>query len=93
MKGSDPPHDYLQRSSRRRILTLSAGALATGLAGCTGGDSGQSDTTPTDTPSSTSTPADTQTATEADTPTETETPTETTPDYDVTVEYSTHVQN
>jgi hypothetical protein len=42
MKGSDPPHDYLQKSTRRRLLTLSAGALTTGLAGCSelgGGDS------------------------------------------------------
>jgi hypothetical protein len=93
MKGNDASNKHLQESSRRRILTLSAGVLATGLAGCTGGDSGQPDTTPTDNPSSTSTSADTQTATRTDTPTETETPTETTPDYDVRVEYSTHVQS
>jgi hypothetical protein len=33
MRGNDPT-GYLQKPSRRRILTLSAGALATGLAGC-----------------------------------------------------------
>lgn len=60
MKGSDPPHDYLQKPSRRRILTLSAGVLATGLAGCSGGgDSGQPDTPPTDTPAETETPTET----------------------------------
>jgi len=83
----------MQRTTRRRILSVSVETLATGLAGCTGGDSGQPDTTPTDTSPSTSTPADTQMPTQTDTPTETETPTETTPEYDVTVEYSTHVQN
>jgi len=54
MKGSDPPHDYLQKSSRRRLLSLSAGALATGLAGCTGTDDEESDATSTETPNSTS---------------------------------------
>lgn len=37
MKGNEPP-DNLPRSSRRRILRLSAGTLTTGLAGCLGGD-------------------------------------------------------
>lgn len=56
MDGSDPDK-YLQPSSRRRILGLSAGALATGLAGCTGGDSTSSAETATDaqTPSRTET--------------------------------------
>jgi hypothetical protein len=35
MKGNDPT-GYLQKPSRRRILSLSAGALTTGVAGCTG---------------------------------------------------------
>jgi hypothetical protein len=33
---SNDPTDYLQKSSRRRILSLSAGALTTGVAGCSG---------------------------------------------------------
>lgn len=79
--------------NRRQFLRLSTGVLATGLAGCAGGDDEQSNTTPTDTSSSTPTPTDTQTQTQTDTPRETERPTEATLDYDVTVEYSTHVQN
>lgn len=59
MKGNDPT-DYLQKSSRRRILSLSAGALATGVAGCVGGNSG-SEPTSTETPTQTQT--DTSTAT------------------------------
>ncbi len=88
---SDDTRKISRMQNRRRFLSLSTGILATGFAGCTGGDSGQPDTT--DTPSSTPTPADTQTSTQTDTPTETKTPTERTPDYDVRVEYSTHVQN
>lgn len=38
MKGTDSPNGYLQNPSRRRILGLSAGALATGTAGCTGNE-------------------------------------------------------
>jgi hypothetical protein len=53
MKGNDPT-DYLQKSSRRRILSLSAGALATGVAGCIGSpDSAGSDTDSTESPSDT----------------------------------------
>jgi hypothetical protein len=51
MKGNESP-DYLQKPSRRRILSLSGGALATGLAGCTGIDDEGSDTTSTETPNS-----------------------------------------
>lgn len=59
MKASDAPHDYLQKSSRRRILSLSAGALATGVAGCVGGNNSGSEPTSTETPTQT----DTSTAT------------------------------
>lgn len=53
MRGNDPT-DYLQKSSRRRILSLSAGALATGFAGCIGSpDSAGSDTDSTESPSDT----------------------------------------
>lgn len=53
MKGNDLP-DYLQKSTRRRLISLSAGTLATGLAGCTDtGDEGP-DATSTETPNSTS---------------------------------------
>lgn len=61
MEGDDPPHDYLQKPSRRRILTLSAGALATGVAGCVGGNTSGSEPTSTETPTRTQT--DTSTAT------------------------------
>jgi hypothetical protein len=61
MKGNDPPHEHLQKSSRRRILTLSAGALATGVAGCVGGNNSGSEPTSTETPAKTQT--DTSTAT------------------------------
>lgn len=73
MTGNDSPRD-LQRSTRRRILSASSSLLVAGLAGCTGGDSGESNNNPTDTPSSTPTPADTQTPTQTDTPTETPAP-------------------
>jgi hypothetical protein len=53
MRGNDPT-GYLQKSSRRRILSLSAGALATGVAGCIGSpDSAGSDTDSTESPSDT----------------------------------------
>lgn len=41
MRGNDPT-GYLQKSSRRRILSLSAGALATGVAGCSALNLGES---------------------------------------------------
>jgi hypothetical protein len=70
------------RRTRRRVLELGGAALATGLAGCLGGDGSATDTpddggtTPTDgggeaTPTVTATP----TATPTDTPTPTATPT------------------
>lgn len=61
MKGHDPLHDHLQQWSRRRILGLSAGALATGLAGCVSGNNSGSDPTSTETPTQSQT--DTSTAT------------------------------
>jgi len=51
------------RATRRRLLGLSAGVFATGLAGCTGGPAGRPDATPPDT--STGTATDTPVTTEA----------------------------
>jgi hypothetical protein len=64
MRGNDPT-GYLQKSSRRRILSLSAGALATGVAGCVeygneGEDRGGMEGSATDTDS----PDDTTSSTE-----------------------------
>jgi hypothetical protein len=58
MKDNDSA-DYLQKPSRRRILSLSGGALATGLAGCLGDTDNGSEPSPTET----STPSQTETST------------------------------
>ena len=95
MKDHDPPYDYLQKLSRRRILRLPAGVLATGLAGCTGTEDEESDSTPmgTDQSEETSTSTPTEEANESGEETDTETQTEETAEFSVTVDYSTHVQD
>lgn len=57
MRGNDPT-GYLQKSSRRRILSLSAGALATGVAGCTGTPDDGGSVSPADSSEGTDTEAE-----------------------------------
>jgi hypothetical protein len=52
MERDDPPSD-LRQSTRRRILSISAGGLAAGIAGCAGRESDSPESTPTDTQPST----------------------------------------
>lgn len=59
MRGDDIGSDYLQKSTRRQILSASAGTLATGLAGCTGGESDSAESVQTDTQTATNIPIST----------------------------------
>lgn len=64
MGGDDPRLDYLQKSTRRRILSVSAGAVVSGFAGCVSDQSDDPEPTKTDT----QTPPDTPVPTASPTP-------------------------
>jgi len=81
------------KPSRRRLLSVSAGALATGLAGCSSEEDDGSDSTPADESEETSTPNQTEESNESGEETDAESQTDETPEFSVTVDYSTHVQD